>query len=211
MIIINDLGVKTADIMVDIDDVYSPWLYTVEQECIRAWGESPDGPCNIWSMWEHWPGRTQDDWHDVVTSAIQTGLYTSVDPIPGSVEGGNRLLWFGHRLHFVTARGFMANAENIRRWTPEWLDVIGAGRTSLTFAKDKVAAQEALGVTFDYAIDDGGHNYDALADAGVNVWLCEAPHNKEHRASQRVSSMWDFSQMILEETVPAELLLEPTG
>jgi hypothetical protein len=162
-------------------------------------------------MQDHWPGRTLEDWHDVVIAAVATGLYTSVDPIPGSVEGGNRLMWFGHRLHFVTARGFMANGGNIRRWTPEWLDFIGAGRTSLTFAKDKVAAQEALGVTFDYAIDDGGHNYDALDAAGVNVWLCEAPHNKTHPAERRTGSMWDFSTMVVEETVPAQLLLEPTG
>jgi hypothetical protein len=209
-LILNELGVQTADIMVDIDDVYAPWFHTVDQECVRLWGESPKGPCDNWHMWEHYE-RTQREWTAAVIGAVATGLYTSVDPIPGSVEGGNRLLWFGHRLHFVTARGFMANAKNIRRWTPEWLDSIGAGRTTLTFAKDKVAAQAELGVTFDYAIDDGGHNYDALADAGVNVWLCEAPHNKNHRASQRIGSMWDFSTMVLEETVPQHLLLEPTG
>lgn len=219
MIITNELGVKTADIMVDIDDVVAPWFDTVDELCRTRWDAHHLPPCSVWSMWEHY-GRTQDEWGDVVVSAIQHGLYTTVDAIPGSVEALNRLRWFGHRVHLVTARGFMQNAEQIRAWTPEWLARVGAGYDTLTFAKDKVEAMiDILGgwtppdarPTFDYAIDDGGHNYDALADAGVNVWLCKAPHNANHRASQRVNSMWEFGEMIIAETVPEELLLEATG
>lgn len=200
------LGYDTVDVMVDIDDVIAPWFVSVDERCAEAWDpEGKLGPCNVWSMWEHY-GRTQEEWGSVVESAISHGLYTTVDPIPGSVEGLNRLRWFGHRVHMVTARGFMANAQNIRRWTPEYLQRFGAGYDTLTFAKDKVKAQAALGLTYDYAIDDGGHNYDALADAGVNVYLCKAPHNGEHRASQRVDSLWDFANLVLEETVPDHIL-----
>lgn len=206
--------VKTADIMVDIDDVVAPWFHTVDELCRTRWDAHHLPPCTMWKMWEYY-GRTQEEWGDVVVSAIQHGLYTTVDPLPGSVEGINRLRWFGHRVHLVTARGFMQNADEIRRWTPEWLERFGVGYDSLVFSKDKVDGMiTALGgwtppdarPTFNYAIDDGGHNYDALDAAGVNVWLCQAPHNVDHPAERRIGSMWEFSQMILEETVPEHLL-----
>lgn len=207
------LGYDTVDVMVDIDDVIAPWFDTVDRLCAEAWDpEGKLGPCNVWSMWSHYD-RTQEEWGGIVESAIAHGLYTTVDPIPGSIEGLNRLRWFGHRIHMVTARGFMANSENIRRWTPEYLQTFGAAYDTLTFAKDKVRAQQALGIEYDYAIDDGGHNYDALADAGINVYLCEAAHNVQHRASQRVDSLWSFANLVLEETVPEHILmhLEATG
>lgn len=201
------LGYDTVDIMVDMDDVIVPWFDTVDAMCAAAWNR-PDllGKCDQWHMWEFYE-RTEEEWTDVVISAVQQGLYHTVEPIPGAVEAMNRLRWFGHRVHVVTARGFMSNGDNIRAWTPEYLQNFGAGYDTLTFAKDKVAAQEALGLTYDYAIDDGGHNYTALFDAGVNVYLCEAVHNKRVPALQRIGSMWDFANLVLEETVPADILL----
>lgn len=198
-------GYETVDIMIDHDDVVQPWFAPVDEECVRHWGESPKGPCSVWSMWEHYD-RTQQEWGLVVESAIQTGLYHTVDPMPGAVEAINRLRWFGHRVHIVTARGFMKNSENIRAWTPAYYERFGIGYDTLTFAKDKVAAQEELGLLYDYAIDDGGHNYTALWEAGVNVWLCKAPHNANVPAERRIDSLWEFSQMILEETVPEHML-----
>lgn len=205
-IILNDIGIKTADIMVDIDDVVVPWFDTVDAMCAEMW-DRPDllGKCNLWQMWEFYE-RTQEEWTDVVISAVQRGLYHTTEPIPGSVEAINRLRWFGHRVHMVTARGFMANGDNIREWTPQYLENFGIGHDTLTFAKDKVAAQDLLGVRFDYAIDDGGHNYLALNRAGVNVWLCEAVHNRALAADRRIGSMWDFANMVLEETVPEHVL-----
>lgn len=211
--ILSPLGYETVDIMVDHDDVVQPWFEPVDERCREAWDpQGLRGPCTRWSMWEHYE-RTQEEWGGVVESAIEHGLYTSVDPFPGAQEALNRLRWFGHRVHIVTARGFMANGQKIRGWTTDYYRNYGIGHDTLTFAKDKVKAQAALGVTFDYAIDDGGHNYDALTDGGVNVFLAKAPHNGEHRASQRTDSLWDFANMVLEQTVPAHILehIEATG
>lgn len=211
--ILSPLGYDTLDIMVDHDDVVQPWFEPVDERCREAWDpEGLLGPCTTWRMHEHY-SRTVQEWGKVVSSAVEHGLYTSVDPYPGAVEALNRLRWFGHRVHVVTARGFLANAEKIRAWTPAYYETYGIGYDTLTFAKDKVAAQRALGLTYDYAIDDGGHNYDALADAGINVWMNKAPHNSDHRASQRVDSLWDFANMVLAETVPAHILehIEATG
>lgn len=196
----STLGYDTLDIMVDIDDVVVPWFETVDAACRAKWGDHHE-PCSVWSMWEHY-GRRQDEWEDIVISAVQTGLYHTTEPIPGSVEGLNRLRWYGHRVHMVTARGFMSNGDNIRQWTPEYLENFGVGHDTLTFAKDKVAAQQTLGLEFDYAIDDGLHNFNNLREAGVNVYLQDAPHNRSIETPKRVWSLWEFANIVIRESVP---------
>lgn len=203
--IYNDaLQYNTLDLMIDIDDVVVPWFETVIGACTRLWGE-PETPCTSWKMWEHWPGRDRDQWGEAVLSATHVdGLYTTVSPLPGAVEAINRLRWYGHRVHIVTARGFMENGSNIRSWTKDYLANFGVGHDTLVFAKDKVAAQEELGLTYDWAVDDGLHNFEALADAEVNVWLHDAPHNRHFETDFRVSSLWDFSNKVLSTTRWAE-------
>ena len=200
----DKLGYDTLDIMVDVDDVVVPWFETVIAACTRLWGE-PETPCVSWEMWTHWPGRTRDHWGDAVMTATHVdGLYTTVDPLPGSVEAINRLRWYGHRVHIVTARGFMENGENIRAWTHDYLANFGIGHDSVTFAKDKVAAQAELGIEYDWAIDDGLHNFEALTEAEVNVWLQDAPHNQHFETDFRVSSLWEFANKVLATTRYAE-------
>lgn len=194
----TNLGYETLDIMVDVDDVIVPWFETVDRECRLAWGDHPE-VCSVWSMWEHW-GRTRDEWAEVVIRATENGLYTSVEPLPGSVEAINRLRWYGHRVHIVTARGFMENGSRIRQWTHEYLHNFAIGHDSVTFAKDKVKAQAELGLTYDWAIDDGLHNFEALSDAEVNVWLQDAPHNRHFETDFRVQSLWEFANKVLQTT-----------
>lgn len=189
------------NIMVDIDDVIVPWFETVDSLCVERWNyDGSRGPCNVWSMHEFY-GRTREEWEEVVMSATATGLYTTTPPLPGSVEAVNLLRWYGHRVHIVTARGFFANGDNIRQWTREYLATFGIGHDSLTFAKDKVAAQADLG-RFDFAIDDGIHNFEALQADGVNVALQDAPHNRHLDTQHRVRSLWEFATRVLE-SVPA--------
>lgn len=198
------LGYDTLDIMVDIDDVVVPWFETVIAACTRLWGD-PESPCVSWEMWRHWPGRTREHWGDAVITATHVdGLYTTVDPLPGSVEAINRLRWYGHRVHIVTARGFMENGQNIRAWTKDYLATFGIGHDSLTFSKNKVSAQRDLGVEFDHAIDDGVHNFTALLEAGVNVRLQDAPHNRHVETDRRVHSLWEFANDVLREARWAE-------
>ena len=201
------LGYETLDVMVDVDDVIVPWFDTVLAECGRHWGQ-PASTDFGWQMWEHW-GRTREEWHDVVISATARGLYTTVDPLPYAVEAINRLRWYGHRVHIVTARGFMENGSNIRLWTKEYLETYGIGHDTLTFAKDKVAAQETLEVEFDWAIDDGLHNFKALSEAEVNVWLMDAPHNRSFETDFRVSSLWEFANQVLRNTPLASDKADP--
>lgn len=191
----SGLDIPTYDIMVDVDDVMMPWAETVHNMCARLGLHDGSKSWTQWHMWEDY-GCEKADWERAVIQATAEGLYVSTDPFPYAVEAVNGLLWRGHRVHIVTARGFMENGSNIRAWTKEWLDTYGVGRTTLTFAKDKVEAMEALEVEFDFAIDDGIHNYDRLNGAGVPVWMHTQPHNVNHPAERRVGSVWEFAQMI---------------
>ena len=130
-------------------------------------------------------------------------MYEHAQPLPGSVLAWNRLYWELHGdagLHLVTARGFgkEPQASKIRACTPVWIEEYGIAHDTLTFAKDKVASQDELGVRFDYAIDDGVHNYEALDAAGVKVYLLTRPHNASH-PGRRVESIDEFVDIILEE------------
>lgn len=182
------------DIMIDYDDVITPWADVVHAKC-EDLGLTNGRPYSSWHMWEDY-GCTKEEWENAVISATHDGLYTTTDPFPHAVDAVNSLLWRGHRVHIVTARGFMQNGDQIRRWTREALAIHGIGHTTLTFAKDKVRAMCDLGVDFDFAIDDGIHNYENLDKAGVPVYMMSQPHNSAYDAERRVSSLWEFAQKI---------------
>lgn len=187
-------------VMGDIDDVFFPWADEVHRRCGVAGLHDGSQPWGSWHMWEDY-GCSKEAWLDVVAQATIDGMYTDTKPFPGSVEAWNRLLWhFGERiaLHMVTARGFMANGQEIRDWTPAWLDEFGIAYDTLHFAQEKAAVQAEVG-RFDYAIDDGIHNYKALDSAGVKVYLLTRPHNKDFPAARRVASIDEFVDTIIEE------------
>lgn len=190
----SGLELPTYDIMIDYDDVIVPWADVVHAQC-EADGITNGRMYSTWHMWKDY-GCHKDDWLDSVERAVTNGLYTDTDPYPGAVQAINGLIWRGNRVHIVTARGFMANGEQIKLWTKLALAKFGIGHSTLTFNKDKVAAQQELGVTFDYAVDDGVHNFEALDAAGVPIWMHSQPHNAAYETDRRVSSLWEFAQMI---------------
>lgn len=192
-------------IMGDIDDVFFPWADEVHRLCGLAGLHDGQAPWKTWHMWEDY-GCSKEAWLDVIADATLDGLYENTSPYPGSVEAWNRLHWELHEtvaLHLVTARGFMDHAEDIRRWTPAWVEEYGIAHDTLSFAKDKAQGMvELLGGghrVFDYALDDGVHNYEALDSAGVDVYLLTRPHNQNFPAKRRVESIDEFVDIILKE------------
>lgn len=190
----SGLAFQTFDIMLDYDDVITPWADPVHAQC-EADGITGGNMYSSWHMWQDY-GCPKEAWEDSVIRATTNGLYTDTDPFPHAVNTINNLLWRGHRIHIVTARGFMQNGDQIRQWTRDALAKHGIGHTTLTFAKDKVEAMEALETVFDFAIDDGVHNYENLDKAGVPVWLHSQPHNVSYQAERRIDSLWEFGQMV---------------
>lgn len=189
----------TPHIMGDIDDVFFPWADEIHRRCGVAGLHDGSKPWRTWHMWEDY-GCSKEAWLDVVDEATLAGFYTETEPDHAAVAAWRRLRWElpCAQLSLVTARGFMAHAEEIRKATPAWVEEWAIPHDFLAFAQDKVAAQAELG-RFDYAIDDGVHNYEALHNDGVKVYLLDRPHNRTCPAERRVHTVDEFVDIILKE------------
>lgn len=189
-----------AHLMVDVDDVLIPTMATIHK--IAHERGLHDGSAKMaWAGWTSY-GCAEDDYWECWTHFAATGGYVSTPPIPGSLEALRRLLWEGHEISLVTARGFFTNGEDIKRWTREWVEEWAVPHHNLVFAKDKVGAQVELGI-FDYAIDDSPKNVDALTADGVRAYLLDHEHNQAHQAERRVSSLWEWAYIIQQEGAAA--------
>lgn len=194
------------DVMVDIDDVLVPTIDTIHELAQRAGlHDGSVGP--EWSGWEAY-GCPPEDYWAIWTQFANSGGYVDTPPIPGTVEALRRLHWHGARIHLVTARGFLAHAEEIRAWTPEWAQEYAVPHASLTFARDKAMAMpEVLSLhgpdsakdCFDYALDDSPKNTRLLRDAGVAGYLLTHHHNRADTDLPRVPTVGDFVDLIIEE------------
>lgn len=194
------MGTKTFDLMVDIDDVLIGLGEAIHE---LAYEVGLHDGSDVWRMWEAWKqyGCDPDAYWELWTRFAHEGGYVSTPPYPEAATALRGLAWEGHRIHLVTARGFMEHASEIRAWTPQWLEEYALPYDTLTFTRDKPGAMRELGVTFDFAVDDSPRNYEALDAAGVEVYLREQPHNEEwhtaHRPSVRaVSSLSEFAYII---------------
>ena len=183
-----------AEIMLDVDDVVMPWSEPVRDVAVDMGIIPPGTTWSSWTPWIDW-GISQDRWHDILTTASVRGLYTKTAPFVDAANTINRLIWEGHNIHVVTAR----MGDFIEEITPTWFSDSGIGYKTMTFARDKVAAQQELGIEFDYAVDDGPHNFDELMLAGVQTYLMDQPHNRHLTTPMRVRSLTEFGWRIMKE------------
>lgn len=187
------MGTQTFDLMVDIDDVIFPLIDQIHERARqRGYHDGTIGP--EWSATQY-PCPEEDYWDLWAEFTLANGYLETV-PDPKVLEALRFLMWEGHRIHLVTARGFMANADKIRAWTPEWLEEWAVPHQTLTFSQDKPGAQGELGVTFDFAIDDHPKNYAALDNAGVEVYLLSHHHNRLADVERRVPNVWEWAYII---------------
>jgi hypothetical protein len=204
---VTEINLEHLDVMVDIDDVIFPTIDSIH-ELARVEGLHDGDVGPEWSGWEAYGCEEQTYW-DLWTRFAQAGGYVTTEPIPGTLEALRRLAWAGARIHLVTARGFLAHADEIRAWTPVWVEEFAVPHASLTFARDKVAAMwelftdPELGMDpykiFDYAIDDSPKNARALAEAGVKAYLLSHHHNRAELELPRTPSVGAFVDMIFQE------------
>lgn len=198
------------DVMYDYDDIvvglipalhqkaHEMGLHDNTEEALATWHGHLQYNC------------TEEDWWSVFDALMVEGWYYNAPAIPGVVESMHRLKAAGHRIHILTARGFMAHADEIRKATYKNIEALELPVDTITFNKNKVEGMiSALDgwtppdarPTFDFALDDGPHNYEDLDGAGVNVYLLELPHNQEwrleHPDARTVPSAGDFVDLIL--------------
>ena len=197
------------DIMFDCDDVYFRTMLSIHDLAFEA-GLHNNDVDPTWSGWEAY-GCSPEVYWDLWSDFALSGGYTNTPPIAEAAEAMRRLYFAGHRIHIVTARGFMNHASDIRRWTVEHAEEFGIPWHTLTFAQDKVAAMSDLTEAghaygnvvagFNYAIDDSPKHVNALRDAGVQAYLLNHVHNKLDPSPWRIETVSAFADMILEETV----------
>lgn len=191
----------TYDIGVDIDDVLFPWYNRAHELCELAGITNGVVPTQ-WRMYEQY-GIEADLWASVLDEATFAGELYTVPPIPGAVEALRRLLFAGHRIHLITARGTGAwqtleQQNEIERQTYAWLTEFAVPRDTLTFASDK--ARIARDNDLDFFIDDGVHNFEALEQGApkTQTYLLTAPHNGDYYTPFRLDTMDDFVDIIFE-------------
>lgn len=182
-------------VIFDIDDCLMPWAETVHLKCVEAGLAKKDISWTQWSMWLDY-GCTKEQWLEVVNKqVVPDGIYHQ-PPYPGVLEAIDDLWQTGAEIHLVTARGFFDHAEQIRKWTEDWVESnYIPGR--LHFAKDKGRVAKEIGAT--HAIDDAMHNVEELVAAGVDTYLMTQPHNRDvyFREDRRVASVPQFVERIL--------------
>lgn len=193
---------EPLNLMVDIDDVLFPLASGLHRKAHEmGLHDNTEEALRVWHGWKQY-GCSVDQWHEVFDGLIEEDFYRTAAPIPGSVES-LRELYFQDvqpvRINLVTARGFMGeHAQAIRRFTAEWLEEFAVPHHTLTFAKNKPAAQKDLG-NFDGALDDGTHNFLALIEGGVNARLLTVPHNADDPVPpySRVNSVAEWTAQVL--------------
>ena len=188
---------KTFKLGIDIDDVLMPWYVAAHELCVAAGIGVGIDPCT-WQPWEEY-GVDREVWADILGKAtIDGGLY-DVPPFPGAVEALRRLLFAGHEIHLVTARGFMQHGELIREHTRRWIEQYAVPCDSLSFEKHKPDAVARLGL--DYFLDDAVHNFQDIEQEclpGCQPYLLTAPYNKTFYPPFRLDTVGQFADLILE-------------
>lgn len=174
---------------IDLDDVCFPWFDKAHAACEQAGITNGVTPTQ-WAMYDDY-GVTLEEWLRVMEAATLDGSLYTGDPYPGTYEALGALQDAGHTLHVVTARGFFAHGDLIRRHTIEWLAEWEIPHDTLTFAKDKTL------VRTDVFVDDSWKNVQELTAAGVATWMVDAPHNQGVEYAHRVQSVVEFAAAIL--------------
>lgn len=191
----------TYDIGVDVDDVLHPWFLTAHELCVAA-GITNGVTPKTWRMADEY-GCDKDVWVKVLERATKEGTLYGVPPIPGAVEALRRLLFLGHRIHLVTARGTAAwqspeEKAEIHRQTEAWGEEYAVPHDTLTFASDK--AKVAVDNDLDYFLDDGVHNFQDL-EVGAprcQTYLLTAPHNGDFYTPFRLETVSEFADLVIE-------------
>lgn len=189
---------STLDLMVDIDEVCMATVDHIHQIAFERGIHDGSQPMRTWAGYEQYGVPEQVYW-DLWSDFALDGGYLSSPPIEGAVEALREAYFEGHRIHLVTARGFMQHATDIRSWTQEWIADNAIPWHTIVFTRDKVAVQRDLAIRFDYSFDDSPKNTFALRADGVLAYLVNHPHNETEDYDLRVPSLAAGIEIALKE------------
>lgn len=190
----------------DIDDVLFPWYLRAHDACVVAGITNGVEPAT-WRPYEEY-GCTKEQWLaalDVVT--LNGDLLLNSGPDEDAARALRSLIFDGHEIHLITARGFLNQGALIKRHTIRWLERYAIPYKTLSFTRDKGPRAAELGL--DFFIDDNEQNFRDVQNA-LRVWrlanltpavfLLDRPWNQGAITfpRERVSSVQQYVDIIKE-------------
>lgn len=197
---------RTFKVGFDIDDVLFPWYARAHEACVEAGITNGVEPIT-WRPYEEY-GCSKEDWLealDVVT--LKGSLYIKHGPDEDAARALRSLVFDGHEVHLITARGFIGHSRLISQHTVRWLEQYAIPYKTLSFTRAKGARAEQLGL--DFFIDDNEGNFrDVKAAIGTwivpnyvpRVYILDRPWNRDLVTfdRERVSSVQEYVDYIKE-------------
>lgn len=174
----------------DLDGCHQMFQHGVNA-ALKAAGENLRCNPNNYHFWRLW-GWSDEKWMEFWEWGTEAGYIFNSAPLRGAVEANHALYDAGHKIHFITFRGFKNKPGLAEQVTEAWLDNVGFKYHSLTFSEDKTV------IKTDVFVEDNIDNYHALNAAGTECYLITRPWNQGIKVERRVRSVAEFARIILE-------------
>lgn len=193
----------------DIDDVLFPW-YLRAHEAAKEAGITNGVEPTTWRPYEEY-GCTQEDWLEALEVVTLKGsLYLEHGPDEDAARALRSLIFDGHEVHLITARGFIGHSRLIQKHTVRWLERYAIPYKTLSFTRQK--GLKAKELRLDWFLDDNEDNFRDVSqaldyDSNVRIMgsqsrsiLLSRPWNEGVATfpDQRVSSVQQYVDIIKE-------------
>lgn len=150
-----------------------------------------EGEPDKWHFYLDW-GMTLEEFIEHCNKGANLGwVFGWGEPRDSAPDALAFIKGLGHSIDIITDRAFGQTPEVSEANTKRWLEHHGFVYDSLTFSADKTC------VPTDMFIEDKLENYDALAAAGVEVYLVDRPWNQDgSKVRRRVKSIQEFATVV---------------
>ena len=196
----------------DIDDVLISWYVRAHEACKLA-GITNGVEPTTWRPHDEYEIPVEDWLAVLETVTLDGSLYLNHGPDEDAVRALRSLIFDGHEVHLITARGsgsFSGHDRLIKRHTIRWLERYAVPYKTLSFTRQKGARAKEL--RLDWFLDDNEDNFRDVSqaldyDSNVRIMgsqsrsiLLTRPWNQGVATfpDQRVSSVQQYVDIIKE-------------
>jgi hypothetical protein len=174
-------------IALDLDGVVFDYAGYLREKLMSATGRYVPEDHRDWSFAKSGWFADEQEWLDFHANLAANGMFTSMDPITGAVEGVSRLRSDGWKIKVVTSRFLPGvDVQRCKDETKESLDAIGLRYDDIVYLENK----EQAGC--DIYIDDSPMQVKRLSENGDCIICYRYPYNDyiSHKADA-VCESWD--------------------
>ncbi|MBQ9910516.1 MAG: NUDIX domain-containing protein [Lachnospiraceae bacterium] len=158
---------RSMTILVDMDDTIEQLLQTWVSDVNARYGtHAVVDDVKSWDVTKAFPGLTRQQVYEIPD---EPGFWGRVKPVPGAVEGLQKLIADGHDIYIVTATQYESLAEKMSDLLFKYFPFISWRQVIVTKRKQMIRG--------DVLIDDGPHN---LEGGEYEKILVDASHNRDY-------------------------------